>query len=449
MKVNKISLLFFIFIVFFISANAFATNKQENKQRNKQNQDTQKNSLKALSVKPARKSQYILVVDKKSQTLFIYEYNGNLKEILKVPCSTGKAKGPKMRSGDSKTPEGIYFFIKEFKDKELAPIYGKGAFATDYPNLLDRLQNKTGSAIWLHGTNKPLKKRDSNGCVALKNSDFEKVAGYIKLNKTPIIIFDEFSGTPPVADAEYEKTIGEFIDGWNKAIKQGTYHDYVKFYSPMYVPDISWWKDWNKMRKNPELSESAVSVTSRELMVFRHNNTYVAVFDQYVSSWGRSVKAGTKKFFIGNTGGKPEITGEICLNSGEKEKNPFILASKSLMNLVKEPEPDKIEQTVKAWLAAWSSKDIEKYGLYYAKDFKSQGMDKEAWLAYKKRLNRKYDYIKVSGNNFKTNRGKNISTVSFVQRYESDRFRATGIKKLVLKRENGHWKIFRETWHKM
>ncbi len=440
MKINKFSLLPLIFIILFININTLSANTEDKK--------IEKESVKPLSVKLARENQYILVVDKKSQTLFVYEYNGLTKKILQVPCSTGKRKGPKMKAGDSKTPEGIYFFIKEFKDKELAPIYGKGAFATDYPNLLDRLQNRTGSAIWLHGTNRPLKKRDSNGCVALENSNFEKVANYISLNKTPIIIFDEFSGFPPVADPNSDKLIARFIDNWNKSVKQGTYHDYVKFYSPSYVPDISWWKDWNNMRKHPELSESSVSVTSAGLLVFRHNDTYVALFDQYVSSSDRKIKVGTKKFFIKNHDGNPEIIGESYPGLDDYAKNPFILASKSLMDQIKEPEPE-IEKTVKAWLAAWSSKDIEKYGLYYANDFKSQGMDKRAWLAYKKLLNKKYDYIKVTGNNFKTDKGKNISIVTFVQKYESSRFRATGIKKLILKLENGEWKIFRETWRKM
>ena len=108
-----------------------------------------------------------ILVEKKSQTLFLYSAKeGHLLLEFQAACSTGEVFGRKQKSGDRKTPEGIYFLLDEYKDKYLSPIYGKKAFPTDYPNLLDKKAGRNGSAIWIHGTNKKLKPMDSNGCVA-------------------------------------------------------------------------------------------------------------------------------------------------------------------------------------------------------------------------------------------------------------------------------------------
>ena len=52
------------------------------------------------------------------------------------------------------------------------------------------------------------------------------------------------------------------------------------------------------------------------------------------------------------------------------------------------------------------------------------------------------------GDKLKLKKGKKISTVSFVQTYKSDYFKAVGIKELILKREGTRWKIYRENWKK-
>ena len=44
--------------------------------------------------------------------------------------------------------------------------------------------------------------------------------------------------------------------------------------------------------------------------------------------------------------------------------------------------------------------------------------------------------------------GSNASQASFVQIYKSSGLNNTGLKELVLKLEEGKWKIFRESWKK-
>lgn len=102
-----------------------------------------------------------------------------------------------------------------------------------------------------------------------------------------------------------------------------------------------------------------------------------------------------------------------------------------------------------AWVKAWSAKDIKAYGRFYARDFRSQGgASRESWLKYKQRINRKYKYIRVRYRKLSVQEGKYRSIATFVQDYRSSHFKTVGSKKLILKKENGQWKIYREIWKK-
>ena len=90
-------------------------------------------------------SEHAIVVEKKTQTLYVYEAQADgIRLVSKYPCSTGEVAGPKAKAGDKKTPEGVYFLKDEYEDRYLTPVYGKKAFPSDYPNFLDLRQGQTG-----------------------------------------------------------------------------------------------------------------------------------------------------------------------------------------------------------------------------------------------------------------------------------------------------------------
>gem|GEM_PF-200474 len=139
--------------------------------------------------------QYILVVEKLSQTLLIYS-NYNPEPIEKFKITSGKNNGPKILEGDMKTPEGIYFFKQILSSGELPKTddYGEKAFTMNYPNPIDKRDKKDGSGIWLHGAFDPNKIKspyNSRGCVVLDNKDLIKISKYIFLNRTPICIYEK------------------------------------------------------------------------------------------------------------------------------------------------------------------------------------------------------------------------------------------------------------------
>ncbi|MAD91159.1 MAG: hypothetical protein CMQ54_00275 [Gammaproteobacteria bacterium] len=117
--------------------------------------------------------------------------DGNLTIIKSFYMSIGK-KGPgKQRSGDKRTPLGLYFVTEQLDTSKLHEKYGATAYVLDYPNFWDKQLKRTGSGIWLHGVDpnggqRP--KYDTDGCIAMENDDLRSLQGSIKSNLTPVLV---------------------------------------------------------------------------------------------------------------------------------------------------------------------------------------------------------------------------------------------------------------------
>ena len=137
----------------------------------------------------------VLVVDKSYCRLLVYQFKEEWNLIQNYPCTTGKNSGDKLREGDLKTPNGVYWLFKSWSGLELAEyfgkaanVYGVGSFELTYPNYLDLvLYGKNGDGIWIHGTSEgePVATR---GCISVSNPDFLKLSKYVTLASTPVII---------------------------------------------------------------------------------------------------------------------------------------------------------------------------------------------------------------------------------------------------------------------
>lgn len=391
-------------------------------------------------------AKYAIVVEKQSQTLFLFSRDGG-REVLRFRCSTGEEPGPKSRSGDSKTPEGVYFFTQEHLKKDLAPIYGTRAYPMDYPNALDRLAGRDGNSIWLHGTNKSLKPMDTNGCVALENENLDALARYITLRETPMIIVDRLSLVSE-SNPILQSTLGSLLKEWTSSLQTGSYHQYLAFYDPDYLPEISWWPDWQRLHKE---SRKKPSLSSEPLSIFKHGEIFVILFDQSVRlDSGGGKPAGRRKLFVRRTGDRFRIIGDEYLPAADRKAGappeyPLIAAFRELVHKPGD-EKNNIEEMIAGWLKAWTTKNIENFGACYAEQFRSDGMNRRQWIDHKDRLNKKYSYIDVKIENLKIQKAEKKSVATFLQTYESPGHRAVGTKELILVRENERWKILREIW---
>ncbi len=392
---------------------------------------------------------HAIVVEKESQTLRVYERQGGFLLKHTFPCSTGEVVGKKQKAGDRKTPEGIYFFTKAFEKKYLSSTYGNGAFVLDYPNLLDRRENRNGNNIWLHGTNKALKPRDSNGCVAVENGNIDVLAKYIRLNRTPIIIKQKLHMVPASSLAAEKKGLADFLEGWKSAFTSGDKVKYDACYSESSGDRDILWKAWTSVRRAWDESRLSARIRLKNVTLARANPCVVALFDQRVELGQHVMRVGTQKLFLEPEGDSWKIVGEVYLPGTAKEDVDHPLAD-SLVRLDRLYKNYKtVAELIGEWAKAWSSKDIKRYEACYSDDFRAQRKNLKSWIRYKERLNKRYDYIKVTVEDLEISEEEDRSTATFVQRYRSSGNHSVGIKRLRLKREGGLWKIYREAWHKI
>lgn len=113
----------------------------------------------------------IALTNKKDKVIRVYHYDdGKLEQkFIQKDVLTGLA-GDKEIEGDLKTPIGFYELGKKFFPGD--PYYGPFAFATTYPNVLDKTLGKTGGGIWIHGyplDGTRLDTYKTRGCIAVQN----------------------------------------------------------------------------------------------------------------------------------------------------------------------------------------------------------------------------------------------------------------------------------------
>ncbi len=392
-------------------------------------------------------NEHAVIVEKKSQTLYVYSATADQVVLsYKFDCSTGEAAGPKTKAGDKKTPEGVYFLKDEYEDRYLTPVYGKKAFPSDYPNLLDLRQGKQGSAIWIHGTDKALKPMESNGCVALENKNIMTLSKYINLDTTPLIIVEAIQPKAQNDLKVQKERITDFLGKWTEAMGHGSYHLYLSFYADDYVPDISWWETWLKVRKSAVKKNQEFKIGIKNIGVYAHDGVIVVLMDMYLAVGQENKYLGKRQLFI-KSSEKPVILGDLfqkrakAYDAGEV---PLVAAARELV--LDDSMDVAVVETVEQWLAAWSAKDMAEYAAFYANDFYSDGLGKNAWVKRKKQLAKRYDYISVTGKDYKVIQKKDGYEVRFLQLYESSGFSTQGRKRLKLVRKGGLWKIYRENW---
>lgn len=130
---------------------------------------------------------HLILVEKAIQKLHLYRYDGRYHLIKSYTCSTGENQGKKHEEKDRKTPEGIYFNIKAYRDSKIT-LFGDRAFRLNYPDPFDDLEHNRGNGIFIHGSNRAIKPFSTNGCVVLSNHDLADLDKRINFKKVPVII---------------------------------------------------------------------------------------------------------------------------------------------------------------------------------------------------------------------------------------------------------------------
>ncbi len=245
-----------------------------------------------------RFSHHVLVVEKSTHTLYLYEYAQDVPKLIKTyQVATGKIKGDKLVQGDEKTPEGIYHFqnfrssedlIGQYGD-ETGKIYGAGAFTLNYPNEMDRRARKTGGGIWLHSTDddaRVSKGLDSRGCVVAIDQDLKEISQYIDLSNTPAIIVQDLHFLSEQTWRSNKEEILQTVQNWMKAWQEKNFKTYIQQYSKseFYDRRKGNWNDYRRYKKAVFSRKDSPIIKFRNLSILSNRGYVVVTMEQDYSS---------------------------------------------------------------------------------------------------------------------------------------------------------------------
>jgi murein L,D-transpeptidase YafK len=222
---------------------------------------------------------YALVVDKSKNRLYVYRNGGpglppELVDDFYIVL--GRKEGNKEYEGDLKTPNGVYFVTSYLPDEKLPPLYGSGAFPVNYPNAYDRRLHKTGSGIWLHGTEKSLYSRpprDSEGCVVLTNEEFQRIIPYVQSGKTPVIITEAISWISSSQWLQQNIEIQAALETWRKSWEDGDISAYLANYSADFWSGQYDNQSWGRYKERVFAGKSYQQVGLADLSVLSYPAT--------------------------------------------------------------------------------------------------------------------------------------------------------------------------------
>ena len=146
----------------------------------------------------------------------------------------------------------------------------------------------------------------------------------------------------------------------------------------------------------------------------------------------------------------------VLQNSDIKKIEPEILLNKTFLIIDNKIDWIPAEEHSKEkglaldwfnqWRQQWQDQDLDNYIKNYSDEFLAPPFNKSTWLAHKKKLKERYQYVKI--NTFEPNiiQLKNQYLIQFVQDYESDGHKDLGIKTLYVLKQGSSLKIKREEW---
>lgn len=243
------------------------------------------NEILQISDDPIIKSS-ILLADKNERKLYFFESEETLNSPISFEIDIGKRDGDKTKRNDHRTPEGIYLLQKKLTQPEIPfDLYGSLAFTTDYPNVFDKFENKTGDGIWLHSVpdTVPLN-RGSRGCVVLRNDNIKKLSDQIALNKSHLIINAKTNWISNQDHVTKREKIMAWLKNWKTVWQQQDLENYIQLYSDDFSAPNFNKKSWLKHKEKLKGLYKNISIDFSKPSIFHMKNQYLVKFVQNYSS---------------------------------------------------------------------------------------------------------------------------------------------------------------------
>jgi len=234
---------------------------------------------------------FYLVMDKMKNVLSARSLLEPGKVFRLYRAISGTNPGDKIKEGDMKTPEGIYFIESRVSQRRLQSLHGPAAFEMNYPNPVDKILKRTGYGIWIHGVendNRMEKRFDTKGCIAISNKDILDLADRLTMKNIPVVVVDEESPAIPVGIEVDGGPFHERVKAWAAAWSSKNVEDYIKFYHPEFHSRIRGasmnFDQWYQYKKRLTKNYKWMNVQLSDIKILRHGKYAVAIFEQNYES---------------------------------------------------------------------------------------------------------------------------------------------------------------------
>ncbi|MBL4759403.1 MAG: L,D-transpeptidase family protein [Mariprofundaceae bacterium] len=233
----------------------------------------------------------VFLVDKARSRMFVYARNadGVLERVADEYIVTGAQRGDKQASGDARTPNGVYRFVKRLQGKSLESRYGPVAYPIDYPNELDILHHKNGYGIWMHGYAEGVGRRpprDTKGCFALPNPRLLAMSEYVRLGKSWVIVGENFEFGDDEKRQALQASVQQMLESWRKDWSALDTPAYLKFYHEKFRSGKRDLAAWKRYKQRVNANKLFIHIDISHLTLMRDANRWaegevvVAEFNQ-------------------------------------------------------------------------------------------------------------------------------------------------------------------------
>lgn len=239
--------------------------------------------------------QSVFMVDKGRSRLFVYERDasGKLQRVADEYVVTGAKGGDKQKSGDARTPNGIYRFVKRVDDRNLDARYGPVVFPIDYPNELDRLHHKNGYGIWMHGYADGVGRRppqDTRGCFALPNDRLLAMADHVHPKHSWVVVGEDFVFDQEDKQKKLLDSVNSTLNQWQKDWSSVDTEAYLGHYHAAFRSGQLSLNGWKRYKRRVNANKSFIDVTLEDVSLIHDPSRWpegevvVAEFDQHYRS---------------------------------------------------------------------------------------------------------------------------------------------------------------------
>jgi len=366
----------------------------------------------------------IAIINKREAVISVVEISSDtINELNYFDLIPPDVPGNKNMPRDHALPEGIYFITEEIVIDNYNQPPETVALVLNYPNPADQYNNRTGSDVWIQ--QKTNEKTENKSCFYFESAKISDLKAYLNQNTTPILIFNgqEIDSTNLKPNQYWDNLINK----WKQTFASKMLVEHFK----MYIVDSDNLNfDYaNKINEIMASSQTDYEFKITNRIVLQTPNESIASFHLSFNANNYQIDRQFSLSFL-------PIDGEWKIFSENAQYKPPLKLSAE----------QQIRELVYNWKKYWENQNFEDYIALYSKNFSDDSRSYRQYYSYKRETFRSIPEIQVAIDDLKIESVNGTWKATFRQDYWTPGYQDLGIKTLILKETNSHFKIIYENW---